>query len=122
MIRSAQWPNCDGPRRCRGTNGKFELRLRSGYHPRPASSCCRGVCAPGRARMKCVVANGIVPFLEISHNPLKNGCLIHYVNNLVLAQREPIRNRGVLAREVASLNSQKLEVHMPNYDAIIIGT
>jgi hypothetical protein len=47
--------------------------------------------------MKCVVANGIVPFLEISHNPLKNGCLIHYVNNLVLARRELIRNRGVLA-------------------------
>ena len=29
--------------------------------------------------MKCVVANGIVPFLEISHNLRKNGCLIHYL-------------------------------------------
>jgi hypothetical protein len=29
--------------------------------------------------MKCVVATGIAPFLGISHNRLKNGCLIHYV-------------------------------------------
>ena len=66
-IRSAPSPNCDNIQTCRETNGKSGSRRRCGCHPRAMPSCCREVCAPGRARRKCVVATGIVLFLEISH-------------------------------------------------------
>jgi hypothetical protein len=57
--------------------------------------------------MKCVVATGIAPFLGISHNRLKNGRLIHYVNNLVLAQRGPYGIAEFWPERSTSLNSQK---------------
>jgi hypothetical protein len=41
---------------------------RNECHPRAMPSCCREVCAPGRARTKCVVATGIALFLEISYD------------------------------------------------------
>jgi hypothetical protein len=66
MTHSAQWPNCDGPRQCRGTHGKSALRRRCGCHARAMSSCCMAVCAPGKAPTKSLVANGVSLFLEIS--------------------------------------------------------
>ena len=63
---SAVAENCDGPRRCRGTHGKSASRRRCGSHARAMPSCCREVCAPGKARTKSVVANGIALFLETS--------------------------------------------------------
>ena len=65
---SAQWPNCGGPRRCRGTHGKSASRRRCGCHARAMSSCCREVYARGKARTKSVVANGIALFLETSYD------------------------------------------------------
>ena len=63
---SAQWPSCDGPRRCRETPGRSASRRRCGCHARAMSSCCREVCARGKARTKSVFANGIAPFHGIS--------------------------------------------------------
>ena len=62
----AQWPNCDGPRQCRGTHGKSASRRRCGSPARAMRSCCREVCAHGKARTKSVAANGIALFLETS--------------------------------------------------------
>ena len=67
-IRSAPLPNCTIPRLCRETHGKSGSRRRCGCHPRAMPSCCREVCAPSRARTKCVVATGTALFLGISHD------------------------------------------------------
>ena len=45
---------------------RVETQLRMSSTGMP--SCCREVCAPWRARTKCVVATGIALFLEISHD------------------------------------------------------
>ncbi len=65
---SVQWSSCDRPRRCRGTHGKSASRRRCGCHARAMPSCCREVYAPGKARTKSVVVNGIALFLEISYD------------------------------------------------------
>ena len=67
-IRSAPLPSCTIPRLCRETNGKSGSRRECGCHPRAMPSCCREVCAPSRARTKCVVATGIDLFLGISYD------------------------------------------------------
>jgi hypothetical protein len=86
MIRSAPSPNCAIPRLCRGTIGKFGSRRSCGFHARVTRSCCRAVCALGRAPTKCVVANGIAPFPEISYE--RSGVMINDINNeLILAAR-----------------------------------
>jgi hypothetical protein len=56
--------------------------------------------------MKCVVATGIAPFLEISHDRLKIGWLIQWVN-LVLARRGPYGMAKFWPERSTSLNSKK---------------
>jgi len=51
-----------------GHEKKSGSRRSCGCHPRATPSCYREVCAPGRARTKCVIATGIALFLEISYD------------------------------------------------------